>query len=181
MVVRFCYRLIVLISIEVFEVFSILGFVVVHGGLECLHVLVVHLGLVDFLSNLVGLLLEEISGGCILHQYFILMCGDVDLVGCSSLVVQLSLLFLFLHHIGLMRILVLVIRFTSHSDLVSEFRVLVGDLDLSLKSSLLILKFPKSILHHLGLQGNITFEYTLNLTRDSSPPTSNCFCLSCNF
>ena len=181
MVVRFCYRLIVLISIEVFEVFSILGFVVVHGGLECLHVLVVHLGLVDFLSNLVGLLFEKISGGCILHQYFILMCGDVDLVGCSSLVVQLSLLFLFLHHIGLMCILVLVIRFTSHSDLVSEFRVLVGDLDLSLKSSLLILKFPQSILHHLGLQGNITFEYTLNLTRDSNPPTSNCFCLSCNF
>ena len=150
-VVSISNRLVVHVSVVILEIFSIFGTVVIHGGLESLHILVVHLGLVDILSNLVRLLLEEVSGSCILHQDFILMGVDVSFVVGSPLVVQLSLLFLPLHHPSLVSILVTEISFTSLSDLVSEFRVLVGDLDLSLKSSLFVLQLPKPVFHHLSL------------------------------
>ena len=86
-----------------------------------------------------------------MHQDFILMGVDVSLVVGSSLVVQLSLLLFLLHHPCLVGILVAQIGFTSLSDLVSELRVLVGNLDLSLESCLLVLQLPQPVLHHLSL------------------------------
>ena len=46
-------RLVVLVSVEILKALRIFSTVVVHGGLESLHILVVHLSLVDIISDLV--------------------------------------------------------------------------------------------------------------------------------
>ena len=84
-------------------------------------------------------MLELVTRCGILHEDLVLVTVDVGLVLGSLLVVGYSLLILPLLHVHLVSLLSGIVFLSSLFDLVSEFRVFVGDPDLSLESGLFVL------------------------------------------
>ena len=150
-IVAFSYRHIVLVSSEVLQTLGVFPCLVVLSRVKVLEVLGVSLCPLDVLTDLHGLVLELVTRCGILHEDLVLVAVDVGLVHGSLLVVIHSLLILLLLHVHLVSILSGRVFLSSLFDLVSEFRVFVGNPDLSLESSLFVLQLPQSVFHHLGL------------------------------
>ena len=147
----FSYDLVVLCLPALFQVLCLFGLCVVHGIVEVLHVLVLLSRPSNILSDLQCLLLQLLSGGGIVQHDLVHVRVDILSVLISPFIVHSSLLFLSVHHVGHVGILVGIVLVTAGADAVSKLRVLVGDPDLSLEPSLLILQLPQPVLHHLSL------------------------------
>ena len=84
-------------------------------------------------------------------QDLVLVRGDIRPILHPSFIVESPLFFLFFGLATLVEITHGFVLLTTGSHLVGKLGVLLRDLDLSLKTLLLVVKFAEPVLQHLGL------------------------------
>lgn len=106
----------------------------------------------EFLVCQLGRLLFEISALTrVLRQHSVLIVPHTRPVSFSSLLIDHALLFLLLLQVHLVPVHHGLIVVAPLLDLVSEFRMLLGNLDLFLQPLLFVVKLAEPVLEHLRL------------------------------